>query len=60
LTGRIVVAHLKTLDYYQRLEVAGLENDLVKAMRLAMAIKPPVSTVLWPLLGNGWLPRTKR
>jgi hypothetical protein len=32
LTGRIVVAHLKeTLDYYQRLEVAELEGDLVKA-----------------------------
>ena len=32
LTGKIVLAHLKeTLDYYQRLEVAELEGDLIKA-----------------------------
>ncbi|MGV8074196.1 MAG: DUF5661 family protein [Syntrophobacteraceae bacterium] len=32
LTGRIVLAHLKeTLDYYERLEVAELEGDLLKA-----------------------------
>jgi hypothetical protein len=33
LTGKIVLAHLKeTMDYYQRLEVAELEGDLLKAM----------------------------
>ena len=33
LTGRIVLAHLKeTMDYYQRLEVAELEGDLLKAI----------------------------
>jgi hypothetical protein len=33
LTGRIVLAHLKeTMDYYQRLEVAELEGDLLKAV----------------------------
>jgi hypothetical protein len=33
LTGKIVLAHLKeTLDYYQRLDVAELEGDLLKAM----------------------------
>lgn len=32
LTARIVLAHLKeTLDYYQRLEVAELEGDLLAA-----------------------------
>jgi hypothetical protein len=34
LTGKIVLAHLKeTLDYYQRLEVAELEGDLLKYMK---------------------------
>ena len=34
LTSRIVAAHLnESLDYYQRLEVAELEGDLLKAMR---------------------------
>jgi len=33
LTGMIVLAHMKeTLDYYQRLDVAELEGDLLKAM----------------------------
>jgi len=33
LTGKIVLAHLKeTLDYYERLEVAELEGDLLKAV----------------------------
>ena len=33
LTGKIVLAHFKeTLDYYQRLEVAELEGDLLKAV----------------------------
>jgi len=33
LTGKIVLAHLKeTMDYYQRLDVAELEGDLLKAM----------------------------
>ncbi|RJP18678.1 MAG: hypothetical protein C4520_13875 [Candidatus Abyssobacteria bacterium SURF_5] len=34
LTGKIVMAHFKeSLDYYQRLEVAELEGDLLKAIR---------------------------
>ncbi len=34
LTAKIVLAHLKeTLDYYQRLEVAELEGDLLKYMQ---------------------------
>lgn len=34
LTGKIVLAHLKEmLDYYQRLEVAELEGDMLKASR---------------------------
>lgn len=33
LTGKIVLAHFKeTLDYYQRLDVAELEGDLLKAV----------------------------
>ena len=33
LTGKIVLAHLKEmLDYYQRLEVAELEGDVLKAI----------------------------
>jgi hypothetical protein len=33
LTGKIVLAHLKeTMDYYDRLEVAELEGDILKAM----------------------------
>lgn len=33
LTGKIVLAHLKeTMDYYQRLEVAEIEGDLLKAV----------------------------
>ena len=33
LTGKIVLAHFKeTLDYYQRLEVAEVEGDLLKAV----------------------------
>jgi len=32
LTGKIVLAHFKeTLDYYERLEVAELEGDILKA-----------------------------
>lgn len=34
LTGKIVLAHLKEmLDYYDRLEVAELEGDLLKAIK---------------------------
>ncbi|MBW1916587.1 MAG: hypothetical protein JRI57_00990 [Deltaproteobacteria bacterium] len=34
LTGKIVLAHFKeSLDYYQRLEVAELEGDLLKAVK---------------------------
>jgi hypothetical protein len=34
LTGRIVIAHLKeTMDYYERIEVAEVEGDLLKAIR---------------------------
>jgi len=33
LTGKIVLAHLKeTMDYYQRLDIAELEGDLLKAI----------------------------
>jgi len=33
LTGKIVLAHLKeTMDYYQRLDVAEVEGDLLKAI----------------------------
>ncbi len=33
LTGKIVLAHFKeSLDYYNRLEVAELESDLLKAV----------------------------
>ncbi len=33
LTGKIVLAHLKeSLDYYERLDVAELEGDLLKAL----------------------------
>ncbi|MCQ5375371.1 MAG: hypothetical protein NO474_02070 [Methanomassiliicoccales archaeon] len=33
LTGKIVLAHLfETLDYYERLEVAEIEGDLLKAL----------------------------
>jgi len=33
LTGKIVIAHLKeTMDYYQRIDVAELEGDLLKAI----------------------------
>jgi hypothetical protein len=33
LTGKIVIAHLKeSLDYYDRLEVAEIEGDLLKAI----------------------------
>ena len=33
LTGKIVLVHFKeTLDYYQRLEVAEIEGDLLKAL----------------------------
>jgi len=41
LTGKIVVAHLKEMmDYYERLEVAELEGDLLKAT----LAKDPVKT----------------
>jgi len=40
LTGRIVLAHLKeSLLYYERLDVAELEGDLVKAIQAADAAK---------------------
>lgn len=33
LTGKIVIAHLKeTMDYYERIDVAELEGDLLKAI----------------------------
>jgi glycine cleavage system aminomethyltransferase T len=33
LTGKIVLAHLKeTMDYYQRLDIAEIEGDLLKAI----------------------------
>lgn len=40
LTGLIVLAHLKEmLDYYDRLEVAELEGDIVKALEIGNAEK---------------------
>jgi hypothetical protein len=40
LTGKIVVAHLKeSLDYYRRLEIAELEADLLKAVKVGDAEK---------------------
>ncbi len=34
LTGKIVLAHLKeSMDYYQRLEVAEIEGDILKALK---------------------------
>jgi len=40
LTGKIVVAHLKeSLDYYRRLEIAELEGDLLKAVKVGDAEK---------------------
>jgi hypothetical protein len=40
LTGKIVLAHFKeTLDYYQRLDVAELEGDLLKAAAAGNAAK---------------------
>jgi len=40
LTGKIVLAHFKeTLDYYQRLEVAEIEGDLLKAVISKNALK---------------------
>lgn len=39
LTGKIVLAHLKeTMDYYERLQVAEVEGDLLKAI-LAQDVK---------------------
>lgn len=40
LTGKIVLAHLKeSMDYYQRLEVAELQGDLLKAAAAKDAAK---------------------
>lgn len=40
LTGKIVLAHFKeSLDYYERLEVAELEGDLLKAVTAKNAAK---------------------
>jgi hypothetical protein len=40
LTGKIVMAHFKeTLDYYERLDVAELEGDLLKALKAGKAEK---------------------
>ncbi len=40
LTGKIVLAHLKEMmDYYERLEVAELEGDILKAARAGNAAK---------------------
>lgn len=40
LTGKIVLAHLKeSMDYYQRLTVAELEGDLVRALAAKDAAK---------------------
>ncbi len=40
LTGKIVVAHLKeSMDYYQRLDVAEIEGDLLKAFAAKNLVK---------------------
>ena len=40
LTGKIVLAHLKeSLDYYERLEVAEIEGDLLKAVNAGDSAK---------------------
>lgn len=40
LTGKIVIAHFKEmLDYYERLEVAELEGDLLKALLAKNTVK---------------------
>jgi len=40
LTGKIVLAHFKeSLDYYQRLEVAEIEGDILKAVASKNAAK---------------------
>ena len=40
LTGKIVLAHLKeSLEYYERLQVAELEGDMLKAIKLKNADK---------------------
>ncbi len=40
LTGKIVLAHLKEmLDYYQRLEVAEIEGDMLKAYQTGNTTK---------------------
>ncbi len=40
LTGKIVLAHLKEmLDYYERLEVAELEGDILKALAANDVVK---------------------
>jgi len=50
LTGKIVLAHFKeTLDYYQRLEVAEIEGDLLKAVVSKNA--PKVAALYEKLLG---------
>jgi len=34
LTGKIVIAHLKeTMDYYERIDIAEMEGDLLKAIQ---------------------------
>ena len=49
LTGKIVLAHFKeTLDYYQRLEVAEIEGDLLKAVLNKNA--PKIATLYEKLL----------
>jgi hypothetical protein len=48
LTGKIVLAHFKeTLDYYQRLEVAEIEGDLLKAV---VSKNAPKTAVLYEKL----------
>ncbi len=48
LTGKIVLAHFKeTIDYYQRLEVAEIEGDLLKAV---VSKDPPKIATLYEKL----------
>ncbi len=48
LTGKIVLAHLKeSLDYYQRLAVAEIEGDMLKAAQNADGAKLLAKYRLW-------------
>lgn len=58
LTGKIVLAHFKeSLDYYQRLDVAELEGDLLKAV---VAKNPSKVAILYEKLVKAKLKLSQR